>query len=226
MVDYKTEMTLQEKIAKILADRIIKGALKPGERLRQDTIALEFKISHVPVREAFRRLESQGLAFSEPRKGVRVALLDEASLVEITRMRAALEALALRIAIPLVRDIDISDAVAALERANLASNIEEWEDCNRSFHEALTRPCGMPKLLGAISELHVARLRYMYASTTNETWDSQSQHEHLQIIDSVQKKNVEHACKLIEHHILDSAEILISELRNRNLEVHPVNARS
>ncbi|MGO4581238.1 GntR family transcriptional regulator, partial [Cupriavidus sp. 2TAF22] len=136
-MDASTDLTLQERIAKIVADRIVKGELMPGEWLRQDTIAHEFAISHVPVREAFRRLESQGLVLSEPRKGVRVAHLDETSIVEITRMRAALETLALRVAVPLIRDSDIADAATAIERGNHASDIEEWESCNRAFHGAL-----------------------------------------------------------------------------------------
>ncbi|TIV87296.1 MAG: GntR family transcriptional regulator, partial [Mesorhizobium sp.] len=68
-----TEDTIAVRISKELADRIISGAIEPGSRLRQDHVAEEFKTSHVPVREAFRRLEAQGLAISEPRRGVRVA---------------------------------------------------------------------------------------------------------------------------------------------------------
>lgn len=215
-VDDTTDLTLQERIAKILADRIIKGVLKPGERLRQDVIAGEFNISHVPVREAFRRLESQGLVHSEPRKGVRVAHLDEASIVEITRMRAALETLALRVAVPLITDEDIADAAAAIERAKGASSIEEWESCNRAFHRALCRPCGMPRLLRTIEELHVARLRYMYATTTNATWDPQSQEEHREILEAVRRRDVDAACGLIEHHVLESADVVIQVLRHRH----------
>ncbi len=61
------------RISRVLADRIIAGAIEPGTQVRQDHIAAEFGASQVPVREAFRRLEAQGLAVSEPRRGVRVA---------------------------------------------------------------------------------------------------------------------------------------------------------
>ena len=61
--------TLAVRISRTLADRIIAGEIEPGTRLRQDHIAEEFGASHVPVREAFRRLESQGLAVSEPPQG-------------------------------------------------------------------------------------------------------------------------------------------------------------
>ena len=65
--------TIASRISRVLADRIIRGELAPDARLRQDHIAEEFGTSHVPVREAFRRLEAQGLAINLPRRGVRVA---------------------------------------------------------------------------------------------------------------------------------------------------------
>lgn len=73
--------TIAVRISKVLADRIISGAIEPGARLRQDHIAEEFQTSHVPVREAFRRLEAQGLAIGEPRRGVRVASFDLGEVV-------------------------------------------------------------------------------------------------------------------------------------------------
>jgi GNAT superfamily N-acetyltransferase/DNA-binding transcriptional regulator YhcF (GntR family) len=83
-----------------LAERIIAGMMEPGTKLRQDHIAEEFGASHVPVREAFRRLEAQGLVVSEPRRGVRVAGFSLNEIREVAEMRAALEALALRNAAP------------------------------------------------------------------------------------------------------------------------------
>lgn len=58
--------TLATKIAQSLADRITTGVILPNARLRQNHIAAEFGASHVPVREAFRQLEAQSLAISEP----------------------------------------------------------------------------------------------------------------------------------------------------------------
>ncbi len=96
----KPDDTIAAKISRTLAERIVRGEFAPGERLRQDHIAEEFGASHVPVREAFRRLEAQGLAVSIPRRGVRVADFGLADVREVAEMRAALEVLALRNAIP------------------------------------------------------------------------------------------------------------------------------
>lgn len=92
--------TIAVRIGKALADRIIAGEIEPDSRLRQDHIAEEFGVSHVPVREALRRLEAQGLARSEPRRGFRVASFGFDEVKEVAEMRAALEALALREAAP------------------------------------------------------------------------------------------------------------------------------
>lgn len=210
-----TNMTLQERIARILADRIVKGDLKPGQSLRQDAIAVEFDTSHVPVREAFRYLESKGLVVSIPRRGVKVAGLDEPSILEITRMRAALETLAMREAMGHICDSDIAAAEIAIERSDRAGGIEEWESCNRAFHEAISRPCGMPRLLRTIEELHIARLRYMYAAAFETNWDPQSKDEHSRILEAIRSRDVEKACRTIERHVLDSADILIMAIRQR-----------
>src|SRR5690348_12169254 len=95
-----TDQSVAGRIAAALAERIVSGALHPGSRLMQDHIAAEFQASHVPVREAFRKLEAQGLVVSKPRCGVRVSDLDPAMVAEVTEMRAALESLALSHALP------------------------------------------------------------------------------------------------------------------------------
>jgi DNA-binding GntR family transcriptional regulator len=89
-------ITIATRIAGAIAEQIISGALPPNAPLRQDHVARQFKSSHVPVREAFRQLEAQHLVVSIPRRGVRIAPLDAASVREIAEMRAALEVVALR----------------------------------------------------------------------------------------------------------------------------------
>ncbi|HTN96718.1 MAG TPA: GntR family transcriptional regulator, partial [Nordella sp.] len=79
--------TIAARISRTLADRIICGGIEAGAKLRQDHIADEFGASHVPVREAFRRLEAQGLVVSEPRRGVRVADFSLDEVREVAEMR-------------------------------------------------------------------------------------------------------------------------------------------
>ncbi|MFC4298779.1 GntR family transcriptional regulator [Castellaniella hirudinis] len=204
--------TLPARIARTLVDRIVTGQLRPGERVRQDALAAEFGASHVPVREAFRQVEARGLLVSEPRKGVRVSLLDEASVVEISHMRGALEPLALRHAMPVMTAADIELAQAAIHSGAQAQSMQDWEAANRAFHMALYRPCAMPRLLASIDMLHESRTRYMYATASCVAWDPGSQREHRQLLSAVRKGDVERACRLLEAHIADAGETLIQGL--------------
>src|SRR5690348_15832151 len=115
--------TLAGQMARTLAGRIVAGEIATGARLRQDHVAAEFRASHVPVREAFRRLEARGLDQSEPRRGVRVPPLDAATVIEVTEMRAALEVLALRHALDRIGLADLALARAAIADGDASSDI-------------------------------------------------------------------------------------------------------
>ena len=143
-----SEDTIASRISRILADRIVTGQLDPGTKLRQDHIAEEFGTSHVPVREAFRRLEAQGLAVSEPRRGVRVASFDLKEVREVAQMRAALEVLALRHAAPHLTPSILDLAEEATVAGDNSRDVRSWEEANRRFHGLILAPCGMPRLLG------------------------------------------------------------------------------
>ena len=80
MIPTDENPTTAGRIAQVIGERIISGALQPDAPLRQDHIAREFSSSHVPVREAFRQLEAQHLVVAVPRHGVRVAPLDANSV--------------------------------------------------------------------------------------------------------------------------------------------------
>jgi DNA-binding GntR family transcriptional regulator len=210
--DSRDDDTLPARIARVLVDRIVSGQLRPGEKVGQDALAAEFGASHVPVREAFRRVEARGLLVSEPRKGVRVSSLDDASIVEITCMRVALESLALRRAMPAIAAGDVARAKAAIEAGAEAQDMQAWEAANRAFHEALYRPCAMPRLLAGIDMLHESRTRYMHATASCVAWDPGSQREHRQLLAAVRKGDVEQACRLLEKHIADAGETLMQGL--------------
>src|SRR5262245_51468506 len=125
--------SVTDRIADSLRKRIVSGDLAPGAPVRQDHVASEFGASHVPVREAFRRLEAQGLLISMPRRGVRVAALDRSVVLEVTAMRAALEALALRKAGPNLTSDDVDAARRALEAGEASSDVTALETANRRF---------------------------------------------------------------------------------------------
>jgi DNA-binding GntR family transcriptional regulator len=195
-----SEDTIAVRISKALAERIIAGTLEPGTRLRQDHVAAEFGASHVPVREAFRRLEAQGLAVSEPRRGVRVASFSKAEVREVAEMRAALEELALRHAAPNLTAAILDKAEEATRIGDKSRDVGSWEAANRAFHRTLLAPCNMPRLMAAIDDLHAASARFLFAAWRSD-WESRTDHDHLAILAALRQGDVDNACAVLARHV-------------------------
>jgi len=206
------DRSLAGQIARTLAERIVAGTIAPGTRLRQDHIAAEFRASHVPVREAFRRLEAQGLVQSEPRRGVRVPPLDPRLIVEVTEMRAALETLALRHAFARLGAAEIAVAQQAIAAGEGSDDLRVWEAANCRFHKALIAPCAMPRLIASIDDLHRASARFLFATWRELDWQPRSDREHRAILKAVEDKDQDAACKLLEAHIREAGQALVKRV--------------
>lgn len=193
--------TVAERIARVIGERIVAGELAAGTPLRQDHIAEEFDASHVPAREAFQLLRAQGLVVSEPRRGMRVAPLDQASIQETVEIRAALETLALRLAAPRINAAAFERIELALAAGDQAKTIEEWEQANRNFHRELLIPCRMPRLLSMLDDLQLANSRIIFSATRSAGWRPGSSHAHRQIVDTLKKRDFHSAISLLDAHI-------------------------
>jgi DNA-binding GntR family transcriptional regulator len=193
--------TVVERIASAIGERIIGGTLEADAPLRQDHVAREFNSSHVPVREAFRRLEAQHLVVSVPRRGVRVAPLDANSVREIAEMRAALEVVALRNAAPRLTPAHLARIELALIEADNAETLAEFETANRAFHHALVAPCGMPRLLACLDGLQLANSRMVISMARRAGWRPRSNQDHRLILGALRARNLDQACSLLARHI-------------------------
>lgn len=194
-----TEDTLAARIGNTLAERIISGTIAAGARLRQDHIAEEFGASHVPVREAFRRLEAQGLVVSEPRRGVRVAGFTLDDVREVAEMRAALEVLALRNAAPHLTKAILDHAEEANVACDKARNVEAWEEANRTFHRLIIAPCAMPRLLKSIDDLHTASARFLFSGWRAE-WEAPTDRAHSAILAALRAGQIDTAAAVLARH--------------------------
>ncbi|WP_425417896.1 GntR family transcriptional regulator [Oricola indica] len=192
--------TIAAQLSKTLAERIISGAIEAGARLRQDHIADEFGTSHVPVREAFRRLEAQGLVVSEPRRGVRVAGFTVEEVREVAQMRAALETLALQNAAPHLTAAILDEAEAAIRAGDRAADVASWEAANRHFHRLVLSPCGLPRLLKAIDDLHTASARFLFAGWRAE-WEAPTDRDHRAILVALRAGRIDEAVAILGRHI-------------------------
>ncbi len=207
---------LAVQISRALATRIIAGEIEAGARLRQDHVAAEFGASHVPVREAFRRLESQGLVESEPRRGVRVSGFSPGEVREVAEMRAALEVLALRNAAPHITRAILDQAEEATRAGDRASDVEAWEAANRRFHRLILAPCAMPRLLRAIDDLHTASARFLFSGWRAE-WDAPTDRDHRAILTALRAGDVDSASVVLARHVQSIGQ---------NRPVRPFRARN
>lgn len=208
----ESDQSVSGRIAWVLAERIVNCTLAPGSRLMQDHIAEEFRASHVPVREAFRKLEAQGLVINQPRRGVRVAPLDPDVILEVTEMRAVLEGLALHHALPRLGRAELDVAHKALVEGEASNKIAVWEAANRRFHLAITAPCGMARLMASISDLHRSDTRFLFATWKNLDWQPRSDTEHRAILEAIERGDGTRARERLESHVREAGRALVERL--------------
>ncbi len=193
--------TVAQRIARVIGERIVSGELLPRTPLRQDRIAEEFDASHVPAREAFQLLRAQGLVTNEPRRGVRVAPLDSNAIQEVIEIRAALETLALKLAIPRMNAASFELIEQVLAAGDQSKTMTEWEHANRAFHRALVTSCKMPRLLAMLDDLQLANSRIIFSTTRSSGWRPGSSYAHRQIVNALKQHDADEAVALLDAHI-------------------------
>ena len=133
--------TLTSAVADRLRDKILRGEFRAGEQLRQHAIAAEFDVSRIPLREAFRQLEAEGLIEIIDHRGAVVSALSPEEIEELFDIRAALESVTLRHAVPRLTEEDLERAEESLvtyERAlNDETDFEVWGELHWRFHSSL-----------------------------------------------------------------------------------------
>ncbi|MBI2321079.1 MAG: GntR family transcriptional regulator [Chloroflexi bacterium] len=153
--------TVSDFVFHRLSDAILRGALKPGERLRQDGLAQQYKVSIIPVREALRRLESAGLVTIIPHRGAVVAQLSDKDVADVFQVRLILETAAARLGVPNLRPRDITQ-LKRLLRQMAVPDIprHNWLGYNREFRLTIYRASGNDRLVHIIEDLFNATRHY------------------------------------------------------------------
>jgi DNA-binding GntR family transcriptional regulator len=199
-------------IADRLRAAILSGRLAAGTRINQDRMAAEHGVSHIPVREALRRLEAEGLVTFAPRRGFFVARLSAADAAELGEMRAALEPLALRLALPRLGDAALDAAEAAIEASERAADLAAWAKWNWRFHRGLYAPCARPRLLETLENLWRGADRYLRVVWQAADWQERSQREHRAILRACRKGDGEKAAALVAGHVTAATAALVAIL--------------
>lgn len=146
--------TAQDLVLETLREAILESVLPPGARLRQEDLAAAFRTSRIPVREALRALEYEGLARSEPHRGFTVTALDGDEIEEIYELRSVLEAHAIRLAIPLLTPDDLTDLQERFDAMESADSPDQKLAMRERFYLRLYGVTARPRLVGLIARLH------------------------------------------------------------------------
>jgi DNA-binding GntR family transcriptional regulator len=135
---------------------IVAGLVAPGAALEVDVLAAAHDVSRIPVREALMTLVGEGLVDHLPRRGYTVARLAPGELAELFEVRSTLELAALRVAVRTGGPDDVATARSAHEALRAAAEAGDhraYHHQSRAFHDALTRPSAMPRLLGVFARV-------------------------------------------------------------------------
>jgi DNA-binding GntR family transcriptional regulator len=195
-------------IANALRTAIVDGTLAPGAPLRQDAIARHFSVSAIPVREALRQLESEGWAKVEMNKGAAVAPLSADEAREIYEIRAALESLAIGLAIPAHTPASLRHAEALCKAAKAETDPSHYVARNEAFHLSLYEPAARPQLFEMIGTLHQRGERYLRLKFGLPSYKGESDREHAALLRAVRQRDVANAQSLVTGHLLGTGELL------------------
>jgi DNA-binding GntR family transcriptional regulator len=188
-------------VTEALREIIARGELPPGTLLKQRQLAQQFQVSPTPVREALRRLESEGLVSYDVHRGSRVATIDLEEQEENLRVLAALESLAASMAAAKLTENDLTE-IRALADAFAQSPDDDptVKDRNRAFHFRIYECARSPLLLSLM------RLLWRAFPRGPQAWRprAESVEQHAQLVDALAAGNAEDAATITREHVLGS----------------------
>jgi DNA-binding GntR family transcriptional regulator len=187
--------TGQELVLQSLRRAILRGALEPGARLRQEGLAGIFGTSRIPIREALRALEYEGLVTSEPHHGFSVASLDPDDLDEVYELRTLLEAHAVQIVLPLLTDEDLAELESLYKALHAAESADDQLAAREHFYRRLYSVSGRPRLVGLIMRLHQDVARLLRWATVEHSGLA-----HEQFFDAVRSRDPDRASRHLRDH--------------------------
>lgn len=209
--------------------RILTGAYPEGEPLRQDAIADELGVSRIPIREALRQLEAEGLVVFNPHRGAVVSSLSLDEIDEVFALRADIEAGLLRRAIPSLDREHVARAAEILDRYEHALRVRDviaYGELNWQFHSTLYDPAARPVTLAVAQRLHQQADRYLRMQLALTHGESRANVEHRAILDAARRKDVRKATALLRDHILGAGRLLSDFLRDhREAKLRRANRR-
>lgn len=200
-----SHLTKQAFVYTTLRNAILRCELQPGERLIIDDLARRYEVSIIPVREALRVLQSEGLVVSVAHVGATVAPISRDSVLEVFTLLEGLEIAGTRAAAQRATAADLDHIAGLVEKMDDAVSAERtarWADLNTEFHLAISRAAGMPILLDMTQRALDLwdRVRRYYFKGVLARRAKAAQAEHRQILQQLRAQDLDGLEKTVRQH--------------------------
>ena len=204
-------MAARDWVFQVIRTAIVRGELPGDMPLRQDEISTALSVSHIPVREAFRQLEAQGLVRIYPNRGAVVTKLSCKELSDVMDTRILLEVGALRLALPHITEEDLARARELLELFSKEKDPIKGAELNLKLHFSLYDPCDNQTLISLIDQMHANVDRYITPFFGKEEVSAElyTVDEHSQIISACESKDTELATAILRTHLQRTKNLLL-----------------
>lgn len=208
-------LPLRDVVFTTLRQAILRGDLKPGERLMEIQLANMLGVSRTPIREAIRKLELEGLVLMIPRKGAEVAEITEKNLRDVLEVREALEVLAVQLACEKISPQEIEDlkkAAADFELALNTGDITLIAESDVAFHDVIYNATDNVRLVNLLNNLREQMYRYRVEHLKSESARPQIIDEHQNLIRYIEENNKNAAAENIINHVSNQVVEVIRTL--------------
>ena len=220
-VNMNEYLPLRDVVFNTLRQAILRGELKPGERLMEIQLANKLGVSRTPIREAIRKLELEGLVLMIQRKGAEVADISEKSLRDVLEVRKALEELAVQLACDKITKEEIEDLKKAAEdfkKILKSRDITEIAEADVRFHDIIFMATDNQKLVQLLNNLREQMYRFRVEYLKNEEVHPQLIAEHEKIIEHIMERDKAKASAIVSEHINNQVEGVIDIIRTKQSE--------
>lgn len=217
-VNMNEYLPLRDVVFNTLRQAILRGELKPGERLMEIQLANKLGVSRTPIREAIRKLELEGLVLMIPRRGAEVAEITEKSLRDVLEVRKALEELSVELACDRITEEDIAElkkVAKEFEEALKGGDVTEYAEVDVKFHDIIYYATGNQRLIQLLYNLGEQMYRYRVEYLKQKEMHEVLLKEHNQIIACIEKRDKKAAKEAITVHIDNQFKTVSDTIRTK-----------
>lgn len=222
-VNMNEYLPLRDIVFNTLRKAILRGELKPGERLMEIQLANKLGVSRTPIREAIRKLELEGLVLMIPRKGAEVAQITEKNMQDVLEVRKALEELSVQLACERITAEQVEEMKMAAEdfrKVLKSGDVTKIAEADVKFHDIIFAATNNQRLITLLNNLREQMYRFRVEYLKQKECYPQLLEEHDKLIALISGGEVEEACELMGCHIDNQASTVSDVIRRDQVEYH------